>query len=303
MIDFNNRFLNNFKVGISIAKSQDLHKLGFDSMHLSDITIEIARYLLSCGAIIVYGGYIKHADPNFVNVLSDVIKYYKENYEKTNNRLINYVAYPLYNNIDEDDEADLEQYIQFIRVRPEEHKEKFYIDMKVSPTEHNIHEKFINAVSLSFMRETMNKGTQANIMLGGKTKGYSGKYPGLVEEAYLALTAKKPVYLIGAYGGCANVIIQALKGQPPLELTTEEQCKDENYNILYEYYNKKSNTSLELINYERIGTFFKETGIKGLNNGLDDNENNLLFESIDTAEIISLILKGLKNVKTTFNNS
>ena len=36
---------------------------------------------------------------------------------------------------------------------------------------------------------------------------------GLAEEALLALRAGKPVYLIGAFGGCAEAVIEALRKQ------------------------------------------------------------------------------------------
>lgn len=42
------------------------------------------------------------------------------------------------------------------------------------------------------------------ICLGGKTSGYQGDEPGVMEEARLALEYRKPLYLMGGFGGAAR---------------------------------------------------------------------------------------------------
>ena len=42
------------------------------------------------------------------------------------------------------------------------------------------------------------------ICLGGKTSGYEGKEPGVIEEARLALKLDKPLYLLGGFGGATR---------------------------------------------------------------------------------------------------
>ena len=60
------------------------------------------------------------------------------------------------------------------------------------------------------MRELMCDQTDARIVLGGKLDGYKGAMPSVVEETLLALAAKKPVILVGGFGGCARAIAEAL---------------------------------------------------------------------------------------------
>ncbi|RBN36165.1 hypothetical protein DMN50_36905, partial [Priestia megaterium] len=69
------------------------------------------------------------------------------------------------------------------------------------------------------MREQMNEDIDIRLIIGGKTKGYKGRYPGLVEEAYLALKSNKPIFLIGAFGGAARCIIEAIENGKTNELT------------------------------------------------------------------------------------
>jgi len=77
---------------------------------------------------------------------------------------------------------------------------------------------------LTAMREELVTQTQARIMMGGKMLDYKGKYPGLVEEALLTLAAGKPLFLLGGYGGATRVIIEALQGRQPEQLTQDYQC-------------------------------------------------------------------------------
>ena len=75
---------------------------------------------------------------------------------------------------------------------------------------------YFTARCLTAMREEMTRHVDARVLLGGKTFGFQGKYPGLVEEAYLAMAAPlpRPVYLVGAFGGAARAVIDALRRKP-----------------------------------------------------------------------------------------
>ena len=43
------------------------------------------------------------------------------------------------------------------------------------------------------------------VCLGGRTEGYQGSEPGVMEEARLALTYRKPLYLMGGFGGATRL--------------------------------------------------------------------------------------------------
>lgn len=43
------------------------------------------------------------------------------------------------------------------------------------------------------------------ICLGGKLDGYEGSMPGIIEEARLAIKLKKPLFLLGGYGGATRL--------------------------------------------------------------------------------------------------
>ena len=60
------------------------------------------------------------------------------------------------------------------------------------------------------LNELLNPGCR--ICLGGNTRGYEGKCPGVAEEAYYALKMGKPLYLIGGFGGATAGVYNSLQG-------------------------------------------------------------------------------------------
>jgi hypothetical protein len=151
------------------------------------------------------------------------------------------------------------------------------------------------------MRETMSAETDARVLMGGKVSGYAGKYPGLLEEAYLALRASKPLYLLGAFGGCTRAVIELVEGGGPESLTLDFQCRNEGYRRLVEEYNARAAANpvlgLEPVDYEAVGRALSEAGVEGLRNGLSPEENRRLFHAVDPDELVHLVLKGLSNVR------
>ena len=53
---------------------------------------------------------------------------------------------------------------------------------------------------------------------------------------------------------------------------------------------------LELTDYQALNKTFAGIGIRGLNNGLSDEENLALFTTINAEEAIGLIMIGLARV-------
>lgn len=137
-------------------------------------------------------------------------------------------------------------------------------------------------------------------MLGGRTTGYKGKYPGPLEEALLTMDAQKPLFLLGGFGGATLAIIQALQGNQPERLSEAYQCANTGYKNLLEEFNQRINDqklAISPIDYAELNQKFSSFGISGLNNGLTDEENETLFYTINIEEAIGLILKGLENLE------
>ena len=64
----------------------------------------------------------------------------------------------------------------------------------------------------------------ARILLGGKADSYAGFLPGIFEEALVTLQWERPVYILGGFGGAAEILANAMLASGndrPQELTLD----------------------------------------------------------------------------------
>lgn len=275
------------KVAISISESQDIEEYGVRLYHLRSLIVELARYFLAFDMQLMYGGDIRYDKQfNFAEIIAQLVQSYNQEY--TQDAVVtNYSSYPYYQKIDDALKTDLLDIVDFIEINPDE---KYDVN-----SSNLLEQSYITAQTLTKMREEMTDIMDIKVIAGGKTENFSGKYPGVLEEAYLALKSEIPIYLIGGFGGVAKKIVDLLNGNIAKEFCVEYQSKNSSFKTLYEYYKDKGEE--DEINYERINSLFVEKGIDGLNNGLNAEENKKLFESKNIYEIIYLIFKGIQKSK------
>jgi hypothetical protein len=296
--------LVNWRIGISISFSPDLTPRGFGEVHLEDALVEFARYLLASGASLAYGG--DHRQAGFTEVLFDLARTYNQEGRPNPTRIANFLAWPLHLNVSTSRKAQLKDCAELHELPPP-------ADLGVDATQFlppdTVENRYVWTRCLTAMREEMNCHTQARILLGGTVRKneagnhYLGKYPGLAEEAYLALRDEKPLFLVGAFGGCTQAVIEAIRGGQPEALTAEYQLQDPGYAALVEHYNQYVGDPAEQINYETLVDFFRLKGVSGLRNGLSDDDNQRLFGTRSVREMISLILQGLVALASAINGA
>jgi len=294
-------FSGNPAIGISISEPDpgELPTLGLSHAHLQNAMLDIARHCLAKGARLVYGGDLR---PNgFTENLLGLVRYHNDALLPTFLPLQNYLAWHLIPTLDVAWEAKNRAVLEVCKVSLPADLVPAGCPAAVLPSGYPQEiTPYIRARCLSQMRAELVANTSARIMLGGKTVGYSGKYPGLVEEALLTLAAQQPLYLLGGYGGAARAIIQALQGEQPRELTAEYQLGQPDYQDLVKDYNWEIRTvqpAIEPIDYAVITATFNNYGVAALRNGLDAQENQVLFTSVNHEEVVGLILQGLAAIK------
>jgi SLOG cluster2 len=281
------RLFADLNIGISISENPDLRKLGYGPMHLQDATVEISRYLLIHGTTLIYGGDLRSG--GYTYLFSELAKQYgsKENYDK--DRFVNYFAWPIHKKLTKGDELDFKQQrVGIVKLPPP----KGVNESKALPDPSSKEMKLIMAKSFSLMRKEINANCDVRILLGGKTNGFQGIYPGIPEEAYLAMLANKPVYLLGAYGGATQEVINLITKQSSGSLNKKEQLNDQAYADLFASWNKDQK---QKINLDDFYSFFKKYSLKKFskNNGLSEEENLRLFSTDNLTEMMFYILKGL----------
>ena len=103
---------------------------------------------------------------------------------------------------------------------------------------------------------------------------------------------KKPLFIVGGFGGCAGTISKHILGANPDELTESFQTIDKKVSAVFDAHIAAG----KLVSYPSMLSELRNCGIKGLRNGLSPLENRLLFRTTDIPEIVRLIIKGLSNV-------
>lgn len=279
-------------IAISISDSPEIENLGFSLAHQKNLITEITRFLIIHGSNLVYGGDLRQN--GYTRLFSNLVYQYRPSKEVGKLFFKNYFSFPIHLNLKTTDILEFKKNgVLPITVEPP-------LDLGIDESKFYVPEGndnlFIWAESLTKMRVEMQKDTDARIFTGGSMSNFKGKYPGLLEESISALNSDIPVYFTGIFGGITSRIIESLKGQKPQELTIEWQSsQNENYKEFVSHYNSKK--SEDKIDYKLSTEFLNNYTLDRIskNNGLSIEENEKLFSTVHTSEIIFLIMKGLHN--------
>jgi len=231
------------KIAISISESLDLNSTSLRDAHLKLFMIELARYLIVSNATLIYGGDLGYKrEPNFTLILAETFRAYNKVRAKRK-KLINYATKPFSKNIDLDLKNSNIDVIDF-------RDSKGSKDCKFSDLD-------IISSNLTKMREQITKEMDIKVALGGKLYGFSGFYPGVLEEIYLALKSNKEVILIYGFGGVVDRVVELLKRGKSKELKFKYQLKHNNK--LREYLEDKDSLAKRLKrDYKEIVKLIKD---------------------------------------------
>ena len=275
------------QIGVSIAESADMSKFGIGEEMFKNLIIELTRHILKANGRMIYGGDLRKK--GYTELFNEIAKQYgqKEKTEADVQYIKNYLSWPLYNDLKQEQRADyLASRIELIEVKPGSAVEAEEGSIYVPNCSEDTMLKW--ATSLQRMREESIGESFARIIAGGKMQGSSGFMQGIAEEFMIAYKAKKPIFIIGGFGGCAHLISDILEGKISSKILKDTASQNAGYKAFYERYTNDGN----VIDFD----FFDCINIERLNNGLDKDENIQLFHSVDIIEIVSLVLKGLKTI-------
>lgn len=243
---YRSRDLANRVIGLSIGyQRENLLARGLGFEHLREMLFRLARMFLRRGACLAYGGGWQEAEDNFTYELLRLISAEQEDNslggpdtQLAIGRLYNHSSWPYYLDITPQLEAQWIKCCRIVRVT-QRHAgftdDELLPDTAVAAGGPRVH--FHRVVTQSVMRRRMLSPMEieipeappepvppvnARVTLGGKVLGYSGVMPGIFEEALTAFESGCPLYLLGGFGGAAEVLASAI-AQPnaprPDELT------------------------------------------------------------------------------------
>lgn len=105
------------------------------------------------------------------------------------------------------------------------------------------------------------------------------------------MRAELPLYLVGAFGGCARLVFEVLEGRSRDELRWDYQRAAPFSDELRTLYQERGETWDE---YDTIADELKERGVVGLRNGLTEDENRELATTRSAERIVELVLHGIQ---------
>ena len=302
------RALTGVSVGISISESEDSGRLGFGSKEVNQVTVDFSRELVGQGASVVFGhdwrpDGVMHAvataaagaqplgEPT--EPITSPQLGVPQPRRRPKQLLRNYLPWPSQPSLSRDEREQLSAslYIEAVPLPP---GLKAYETVTVpGPPEY----PYLVARALTALRHRLIEETDARICIGGKEQKYTGRYPGIVEEAMFAIAAQQPLYLVGAFGGATQWVIDALEGGPSKPFFRDADMRD-----LYQHHNLDNGPDAAAdreIEAEHLWYEFHSLTTSGLAdlNGLSIDENRALFASSAIPTAIELVLVGLGRIR------
>ena len=214
--------LSNERVGTSIS---DAPVEGFANHHIhSDylvrLTQDLARHLLARSATLLYGGDLR--PDGFTEFILDEARILKDRLEEAAPHVENHLAWPLHVS-DPEMTAWRAKYQQVMKTVEYDIADDVAngIDKRVFLPHSTSRNRYIWSRCLTEMREQSISSSTARICAGGRLTGYKGKMPGILEEIVLTFNEKKPIFLLGAFGGVVGDVCKLLLTSDVPERLTE----------------------------------------------------------------------------------
>jgi hypothetical protein len=160
--------------------------------------------------------------------------------------------------------------------------------------------RYVRARGLTFLRHRLDDAAEARLCVGGRRSGFTGRYPGVIEEALLALRGGKPLYLAGLLGGATRDVVDAVEGKE----MTDDFCRSTQVVHLYDHppVREVDRATEDDRTVDRVAVWdaFKKVGLGPIasRNKLTLKENEELFHTPVLDRVIQLLLTGLSRLRT-----
>ncbi|MBX2797585.1 MAG: CHAT domain-containing protein [Myxococcales bacterium] len=293
--------LDGAQVALSLSGGAELElPSGLLIQHVEDATVYLARCLVSAGAPIAYGGIFK-LDKGYTELLVRLIADYNQTASDDCDLLHSYLA--AHHDPAEANGVDVQL-----------HHLAAPDSGALLPPPEGTPSPARMALHYSDMRRVMAERCFARVILGGAVTpkradddraGYRGRFPGVVEEAWRTLQVKRPLYVVGGFGGASGLVAHILCEQtPPSALMDGTWSR-------HRFFRKRAaaidaepdrellglpSSMVELAEQiHRLGQGLLGPDAEAMN-GLTAAQNRQLMETTDPLTIAKLVMRGLVRV-------
>jgi hypothetical protein len=292
-------------VNVSISESDDSASRGFPAWQVNRVTLQVVAALFGQGASIVFGhdwreDGVMEAVCGYARQMQPPVPVPRDEAEATGQPLLlNLLPWP-------DDPflpvRDLERLSSTLRVEPAglpESLRAFDGEGRHEGPRSRLY-GYLRARGLTFLRHRLNEVCHARLCLGGRRGGSAGRFPGVIEGAYLAVRIGRPLYVAGLLGGASQQVVEAIKGGK----MSGDFCDPERTPARDLYKNPPVQESPEtaddrMAERERVWQAFVKLGVKGIAaaNKLSVAQNEELFHTPALDRVMGLVLISLSRVR------
>lgn len=298
------------RVAISTSESDDAARYGVLPPRLDAALIELSRQLLVRGVTLHYGGHL--GSDGYTQALFAMAQAYRAlSGLPPAERIVNDVGWPLpLETLPPAERAAHSRVARFRRVpRPDGVEALEPATFVAEPrffAADSPARRFAWARGMTEMRRDQTGLTQARIVLGGKigptesvgadgsklVRWYSGRVPGVFEEAWLSLRAEKPLYLLGGFGGVAALVGDLLRGVERRDFSWAYHSAAPHSDAMRDLYARQG---VKFEDYPEMQQELARLGLEGLSrhNGLSVEDNRELLSAHDVSRVVELVVKGL----------
>jgi SLOG cluster2 len=300
------RPLAGYIVGLSISESEDSTVRGFPPWQVNRVTLQVVSALFGQGAGVIFGhdwreDGVMEAVHSFARQMQPPLPFSANEPRVPGQPLLqNLLPWPDKPRLSQ---QNLDRLRLTLRVEPAGLSEELISHqdaaLAAGPTSRLY--RYIRARGLTHMRHRLNAECGARLCLGGKTSGSAGRFPGVIEEAFLAVKTGKPLYLAGLLGGASRQVIDAIEGKEMPDVF----CRTTSISELYErppVVEREQDTQLDrTIDRMAIWTTFKNAGVRSLaeRNRLTIDETKELFHTLVLDRVIELLLTSLAHLRNS----
>jgi hypothetical protein len=297
------------RIGLSIGDPDpaELKALGLSKHHIDDASLIMARMVLAAAGSVVYGGTLN--DKSLTECVFEMIGAYQRGGVALQ-PLRNVTPWPWWHDVDAEWRVARRGYLEVVRCEAPQDPETGEAGNVVGGWKTLIGSAAGRCDlfrSLSGMRRELTTRTDARILLGGRAHSYLGLYPGVLEEALLAIEHNQPLYVMGGFGGAAANVAHALMGGTPQQFDIAfQRAKSPEYSAALDQYDRlrarRPDLSLPSVDFAAAQSRLAVYGsaVSGTAsalsraNGLSEDENWMLFATASLDEAMYLIMKGLE---------
>lgn len=291
-------------VNISISESEDSVERGFPAWQVNRVTLQVVAALFGQGVGVVFGhdwreDGVMEAVHGFARQMQSPVPIGPDEAEAVGQPLLrNLLPWPDEPHLPND---DLERLASTLRV------EKAGLPEELKPYEERARNeglnsrlyRYVRARGLTNLRHRLGTLAHARLCLGGRTAGAAGRYPGVIEEAFLALQIRKPLYLAGLLGGATYQVIEAIEGHEMPERFCVATDVDDLYAAPPVAERDPRTQPDRLVDRRAVWEVLRRAGRAASveRNGLSTDENMELFSTLVLDRMIQLVLTGLSRLQ------